>query len=179
MTPVPLSISECADLWSKANVLQSDSDRRRWDCAPTALASSGTSRAQAMADALGVDVTTVHNLAKAQMMYLYLAGTIPMAADYLRDQHSYIRFAEMWKKHDRYELSPGDCAMFLESDLSIDAMCAHVENMHNPVPEYLRRLNNKQGRSWLEKIATEPDTDQPAKVTRAARLFKGRIEEAG
>lgn len=174
-----LSIAECAAVWNEADRHTSYSERRRWDCAPTALESSGTARAQQMADALGVDVTTVHNLAKAEMLYLYIADTMPKAADYLRNKHSYIRFAEMWTKHDRYELSPVDCAMFLESDLSIDAMCAHVENIHNPAPEWRRRFGNKQARSWLAKIATEPDADQPSRITRAAKVLNRWIEEAG
>ena len=174
-----LSIPECAEHWRDAERARSRSESLRWDCAPTALASSGTSRAQAMADALGVDVTTVHNLAKAQMMYDYIHALFPMTAYALRNDNNYMRFAELWPKVKKYEIDPEDCCDFITSDTSNDGMLALVESIHNPLPEWRRRFGNKQGRSWLEKIATEPDTDQPAKVTRAARLFKGRIEEAG
>lgn len=175
-----LTIAECAAKWTEAEVSRSNSESCRWDCAPTALASSGTVRAQQMADALGVDVTTVHNLAKAQMMFEYLMNWHPTMALQAQAKYSYIRFEALFRKHKKYEMHPVDCFEFLDSDLSNDAMEAQIESIHNPDPEWKRRLfGNKQGRSWLAKIATEPDSDQPSRITRAAKVLNRWIEEAG
>lgn len=175
----PLTIAECAEHWRDAERARNRSELLRWDCAPTALASSGTSRAQQMADALGVDVTTVHNLAKAQMLYLYLYEWNAQKAILARAIYSYIRFEAVWRKHFRYEIAPSVCLEFLNSNLSNDGMEAQMENIFNPAPEWMRRLGNKQARSWLAKIATEPDKDQPAKITRCAAVLNRWIEEAG
>lgn len=174
-----LTIAECAAKWTEAEVSQSHSEACRWDCAPTALASSGTARAQQMADALRVNVTTVHNLAKAEQMYQYLRGWNLYIADALRKRHSYIRFGAMWRKHQKYEIDPFDCIEFINSDLSDTAMEMQIEDMYNPLDEWQRDATGKGFMNVLNKMANPVDSTVPAKVQRAARLFKGRIEEAG
>ena len=171
-----LSIAECAAKWTEAEVSRSHSEACRWDCAPTALASSGTARAQQMADALGVDVTTVHNLAKAESMYLYLYSWDAQKAILARAIHSYIRFEAVWRKYARYELSPVECLEYLNADLSNDAMEAQIEDIHNPRPSFQRRYEDKRFIKKLGDIATEPSPEQPWLITRIAAIFKRAIE---
>ena len=171
-----LSIPECAEHWRDAERARSRSESLRWDCAPTALASSGTSRAQQMADALGVDITTVHNLAKAEMLYLYLYEWDPRKAILARAIYSYIRFEAVWRKHARYELSPADCLEFLNSGLSNDAMEMQIEDIHDPAPEWMRKITGKKFNETMEKLAHPVDENQPEFVTRLAALWLRFIE---
>ncbi len=171
-----LSIRECGEAWREAVRLTSESFGSQWKCAPTALEVYGGSGTQELAEALDGSVDTVHNLAKAQRLYLYLYDWDAQKAILARAIHSYVRFAQVWAKHSRYELSPADCLAYLNNGLSGDALDAQIENDNNPAPEWMRRLENVKSLKWLERIASEPALEQSPKITRAAKLLKGRIE---
>ena len=172
-----LTIQECAEVWAEANQYDSESLGLRWKVAPTAADVYWTPRTAELAEALGVKEDTIHNLVKAHWMYEYLCLYGDKAqADEAKSKHGYMRFAAMWKKHERYEFDPGECLEFINSDTSNDGMEALVEEIHNPRPEWQRRFDNKQARKWLDKIATEPAPEQSRKITRAAQLLRGRIE---
>lgn len=171
-----LSIAECADLWTQANILRSNSESFRWRVASTALAVFGTDSTMKLAAALDGSVDTVHNLAKAQRLYLYLYGWNEQKAILARSIYGYVRFAEVWTKHARYEFSPAECLEFLISDLSNGAMSAEIENAHNPEPEWKRRILDPKFTLKITKIATEPDADQPIEVTQLAKELAAWIE---
>lgn len=174
-----LTIAECGALWKEAVRLTNDSEAFRWGCAPTALSVYGTTGTQELANALDGSVDTVHNLAKAQRMYEYLHYGYPDVADWLRSNYGYVRFAAMWTKHEKYEIAPYDCIEFLKTDTSKDGMEALVEEIHNPIPEWRRRFENRPARKWLSKIATEPDADQHPSITWTARMLARALEMFG
>jgi hypothetical protein len=171
-----LTIAECGAFWTDANRLKNDSERFRWECAPTALEVFGTARTLDMANALDGSVDTVHNLAKAQRLYLYLYGWDEQKAILARSIYGYVRFSEVWTKHMRYEFSPAECLEFLVSDLSNGAMSATIEDIHNPEPEWYRAATDSKFTKKLKRFAESVDGDQPARLTRLARLMLATIE---
>lgn len=171
-----LTIAECADLWTQANILKNDSESFRWAVASTALEVFGTARTLELANALDGSVDTVHNLAKAQRLYTYLYEWNAQKAILARAIYGYVRFAEVWTKHMRYEFSPSECLEFLISDLSNGAMSATIENIHNPEPEWYRAATDSKFTKKLKRFAESVDTDQPARLTRLAAAMLATIE---
>lgn len=171
-----LTIPECGAAWADAERLRGDSEGKRWEVAPTALEVYGTSGTARLAAVLDGSVDTVSNLAKAQRLYLYLCSWDEQKANLARAIYGYLRFAEVWQKHSRYEFSPAECLEYLMAKLGNDALGAEIENHHNPQPEWKRRIVDAKFVRKIERIATEPDPDQPIAITRAARFLAARIE---
>ena len=152
-------------VWSNAIAGEDAARRNQWAAAMILVKRSR--------HAAEISEDTSTKLRAAWAMYIFIRAYSPAKARSLRARHGYRRFYELFTLWRLWEFDAEACIDHIESDLSTRAMAMQVRDVHDPRPEWVRKLTGVL--RWVENIESG---DAPEEVKRAAKVFKAALEKA-
>jgi len=126
-----------------------------------------------LSESLGTSVDTIEHLAAAWIIFDVLRKADAGRARKNRRTFSYGRFLSLGALWTRYEFETADAFEYLENGGHIAAMKQLIEDIHNPLPEWHRRIIGLY--NPIEKLITDDAPEDVKEWAKKNKLFIGRF----